>query len=143
MNEEELQKKYKDWTIKQFSIKKGKNDGLSGGAKFGIALLVIIGIILWAKTGDNSFTLVWRYFNFVNQLIAVPTFLYASVYLYNNGKNYFMTLIPGLFYIFITAMFILNNKIGFNLSYKVSGILAFVIVLISLIAIYKTKLCKK
>ena len=105
--------------------------------------LIIIGIILWAKTGDNSFTLVWRYFNFGNQLIAVPTFLYASIYLYNNGKNYFMTLLPGLFYIFITSMFILNNKIGFNLNYKVSGILAFVIVLISLIAIYKTKLCKK
>ena len=102
--------------------------------------VTIIGIILWAKTGDNSFTLVWRYFNFVNQLIAIPTFLYASVYLYKNGKNYFMTLLPGLFYIFITSMFILNNKIGFNMSYKISGIIAFVVVIICLAAIYKTKL---
>lgn len=105
--------------------------------------LVIIGIILWAKTNNDSFSLIWRYFNFTNQLIAVPTFLYASVYLYKNGKNYLITLLPGLFYIFITSGFILNSKIGFNLNYKISMTLALVITLISLIAMFKTKLKKE
>ena len=45
---------------KQFSIKKGKNDGLSGGAKFGIALLVIIGIILLA----GGLFILWKYIKF-------------------------------------------------------------------------------
>ncbi len=100
----------------------------------------IIGIIYWAKTNDGSFTLVWRYFNFVNQLIAVPTFLYATVYLYKNKKNYFMTLLPGLFYIFITVSFILNSHIGFNLSYKVSEFTAFFVSVICFAVLYKYKL---
>lgn len=102
--------------------------------------LIIIGIILWAKTNDDSFALVWRYFNFVNQLIAIPTFAYATVYLYQNKKNYFMTLLPGLFYVFITMSFILNAKIGFNLSYNVSNILGLIITIVALI--YIMKVCK-
>lgn len=102
--------------------------------------IIIIGIILWAKTNQGSFTLVWRYFNFVNQLIAIPTFLYATVYLYQQKKNYFITLLPGLFYIFITSSFILNNNIGFNLNYKISEVIAFFITIISAISIYKYKL---
>ena len=101
---------------------------------------IIISIILWAKTNDGSFSIVWRYFNFVNQLIAVPTFLYATVYLYKNKKNYFITFIPGIFYIFITLSFILNNKIGFNLSYNVSEFTALLVTFISVILLFKYKL---
>ena len=102
--------------------------------------VVIISIILWAKMNDGSFTLVWRYFNFVNQLIAIPTFFYATVYLYKNKKNYFITLIPGLFYVFITSSFILNAKIGFGLGYKISEILGLVLTAICLWALYNFKL---
>lgn len=103
---------------------------------------IVIGIIIWAKLNDGSFSLVWRYFNFVNQLIAVPTFLYATVYLFRNKKNYLITLIPGLFYIFITASFILNNKIGFNLDYKISQILAIILTVVSFAAFFHTKMKK-
>ena len=103
---------------------------------------IIISIIIWAKLNDGSFSMVWRYFNFVNQLIAIPTFLYATVFLYKNKKNYFMTLIPGLFYIFITASFILNNPIGFNLNYKISEISAGILTLICAFVFYKYKLVK-
>lgn len=103
---------------------------------------IIVGIILWAKLNNGSFTLIWRYFNFVNQLIAIPTFLYATVYLFKEKKNYFITLIPGLFYIFITSSFILNSKIGFNLSYSISNILALILTFISLIMLYIYKFRK-
>ncbi len=99
--------------------------------------VIIISIILWAKMNDGSFTLVWRYFNFVNQLIAIPTFLYATVYLYKTGKNYYITLIPGLFYIFITSSFILNSPIGFGLSYKTSEIAGIILTIISILAVFK------
>ena len=99
--------------------------------------VTIVSIILWAKMNDGSFTLVWRYFNFVNQLITIPTFLYATVYLYKAGKNFYITLIPGLFYIFITSSFILNSKIGFGLSYKTSEIAGIILTLISIFVIFK------
>ena len=101
---------------------------------------IIIAIILWAKMNQGSFTLIWRYFNFVNQLIAVPTFLYATVYLYKEKRNYLITLIPGLFYIFITTSFILNNKIGFNFDYIPSNIIAFIVVIISCYYLFMKKL---
>ena len=94
--------------------------------------ILIISILIWAKLNANGFFMIWRYFNFVNQLIAIPTFLYASVYLFKNKKNFWITLVPGIFYVFITAFFILNSDIGFHLNYKLSEILALVVVLISL-----------
>ncbi|MCR4880602.1 MAG: carbon starvation protein A [bacterium] len=81
---------------------------------------ILLGIIYWAKINPGSFTLIWRYFTFVNQLIAIPTFIYATIFLYKNKKNYFITLLPGLFYIFITMSFIFNAKIGFGLPYVIS-----------------------
>lgn len=79
-----------------------------------IAASVLL-ILVWAKMNAGSFSLIWRYFTFFNQLIAVPTLLCATVYLFKSGKNYFITLIPGLFYIFITMSFIFSEKIGFNM----------------------------
>ena len=53
-----------------------------------------------------------------------------------------MTFIPGLFYIFITASFILNSSIGFNLNYKVSEITALIVTIISAAAVYKCRMQK-
>ena len=97
---------------------------------------IVLSVLIWAKTNDGSFTLIWRYFTFFNQLIAIPTFLYATVYLYKNGKNFFITLIPGLFYIFITISFIFNAKIGFNLPLMISEIVGTIAVIISAIWIW-------
>ena len=94
--------------------------------------IVLFILLLWAKSNGNSFGLIWRYFTFVNQLLAIPTFMYATIYLYQNKKNYFITLLPGLFYVFITMSFIFNAQIGFNLPYVVSEILGIIVMLLSL-----------
>ncbi len=103
------------------------------------AFVVILSILIWAKLNSNGFFMIWRYFNFVNQLIAIPTFLYASVYLYKNKKNYLITLLPGLFYIFITTFFILYSEIGLNIDYSISEVLALIVTGISLGVIIKSK----
>ena len=100
-------------------------------------VLLVVGILFWAKTHPDSFTLIWRYFTFFNQLIAVPVLACASVYLYKIKKNYYMTLIPCIFYVFITSSFILNNKIGFNLPLSTSEIIGSVFGLLFLIYIIK------
>ena len=89
---------------------------------------MLLAVVAWAKCNNDSFNLLWRYFTFGNQLIAIPTFLYATLYLYKNKKNYFITLLPGLFYIYITMSFIFKaDKIGFNLSYELSQVLAILV----------------
>lgn len=97
--------------------------------------------LYYAKSFSNQFASLWQYVMLFNQLLVIPTFLIATIMLYKNKKNYLLTLIPGLFYIFITLSFIFNAKIGFNLDLKISEILAFIIMLISLFSIIR--MCKK
>lgn len=93
--------------------------------------LGMIALLTWAKMNSDSFALIWRYFNFLNQLITIPTFFYATVYLKNEGKNYFVTLIPGLLYVFLTMTFILNAKIGFGRDILTAEAIAVVITILS------------
>ena len=102
-------------------------------------IIILCLILVWAKMNSNSFTMIWRYFTFFNQLIAIPTFLYAALYLYKNKKNYVFALIPALFYVFITMSFILNAKIGFNLNLKLAEIIAAVISALILVYFYKKR----
>lgn len=93
--------------------------------------LGMIALLTWAKLNSDSFGLIWRYFNFLNQLITIPTFFYATVYLKNAGKNYFVTLIPGLLYVFLTMTFIFNAKIGFGRDVVTAETIALILTVLS------------
>ena len=105
-------------------------------------VLCVLSILIWAKTNANSFSLIWRYFTFFNQLIAIPTLCCAAIFLAQKGKNYFVTLIPAMFYVFITMSFIFSEKIGFNLPLVwaeiAGGLLTIVAVIYVLVLIKKT-----
>lgn len=100
-------------------------------------VVCILSILIWAKTNANSFSLIWRYFTFFNQLIAIPVLLCGTIYLAKLKKNYFITLIPALFYIFITMAFIFNEKIGFQLPLKYAKIIAIIITFATYIYVWK------
>lgn len=93
-------------------------------------------VLIWAKTSADSFSMVWRYTMFINQLIAIPTLLIGTIFLYRKKKNYFITFIPLLFYIFILCAFILNAKIGFNINLKISEIIALILSIISAVLFF-------
>ena len=93
--------------------------------------LGMFGLLVWAKMNSDSFGMIWRYFNFLNQLITIPTFFYATVYLKSQGKNYFVTLLPGLLYVFLTMTFIFNAKIGFGRDLATASIIATLITILS------------
>ena len=95
-------------------------------------VISVLGILVWAKANAESFSMIWRYFTFFNQLIAIPTLLCATIYLAKEKKNYFITLIPALFYVFITISFILYaEKIGFHLPLNYAEILGIIAVVIT------------
>ena len=100
-------------------------------------VICVLSVLIWAKTNANSFSLIWRYFTFFNQLISIPTLLCATIYLALKKKNYFITLLPALFYVFITMSFIFSEKIGFNLPMKHAEIAGFVITIITIIYLVK------
>ncbi len=78
-------------------------------------IICVLSVLIWAKTNAGSFSLIWRYFTFFNQLIAIPVLCCATIFLAKEGKNYFIAFIPALFYVFITMSFIFSEKIGFNM----------------------------
>jgi len=100
-------------------------------------VLSVLSILIWAKTNANSFSLIWRYFTFFNQLIAIPTLCCATIFLAQKGKNYFITLIPAMFYVFITMSFIFSEKIGFNLPLNYAEIIGGVLTVAAIIYVYK------
>lgn len=75
-----------------------------------------IAILVFAKLNAGGFNLLWRYFGFTNQLVAVFALAMASVYLGTHKKNYIITLVPFVYYAFIVMSYILNAKIGFGLE---------------------------
>ena len=97
-------------------------------------ILVVLAILVWAKTHSGSFSLIWRYFTFFNQLIAIPCLLCAAIYLKSENKNFFVTLIPALFYVFITMSFILNAEIGFNMPLNICEITALLAVVLTVLS---------
>ena len=104
-------------------------------------VICVLSILVWAKTNANSFSLIWRYFTFFNQLIAIPTLCCATIFLAKSNKNYFITFIPALFYVFITMSFIFSEKIGFNLPLNIAEFIGLLITVI--VFLYVKKCCKK
>ncbi len=95
-------------------------------------------VLYYAKQSPQGFNILWRYFAFTNQFVATFALGTIAVYLYITGKNYLVSLIPGLFYFFVTLSFIFHAPIGLKLderlgleptSYMASMILAAVMCL--------------
>jgi carbon starvation protein CstA len=100
-------------------------------------VVTVLTILVWAKMNANSFSVIWRYFTFFNQLIAIPTLICATIFLARNGKKYYVTMIPALFYVFITMSFIFSEKIGFNLPLRYSEIIALMLTFAAFAYVHK------
>ena len=85
---------------------------------------IVAGVLYFAKTDASGFAILWRYFSWANETIAVFAFAMISVYMMKNNMPYIMALAPGTFYMYIVSTYILHAPIGFGLSYTLSYILA-------------------
>lgn len=93
-----------------------------------LAIFILVAVLLvFSKMNSEGFNILWRYFAWANQTIAVFAFAMIAVYMIGRKMPFIMSLIPGMFYMFVISSFILNAKIGFNLpwavSYSVAGVL--------------------
>lgn len=104
-----------------------------------------IAILVFAKSNKNGFNLLWRYFGFSNQLVAVFALATSTVYLIIHNKNYLMTMVPMLFYTFIVTSYICHAKIGLGLearllnnpsSYMISYVVGFVVSIATAYSVY-------
>ena len=102
-----------------------KQDNNARRLSLAVPIFVIVGAILvWSKFDPKGFNTLWRYFAWSNQTMALFPLAAATIYLMINGKAKWawMTLIPGTFYTYICACYILNAKLGFGQSWGVAYI---------------------
>lgn len=80
---------------------------------------LVASILVWSKFDPKGFQILWRYFAWSNQTMALFPLAAATVYLiiHDKAKWAWMTLIPGMFYTYICTCYILNAKLGFGQSW--------------------------
>lgn len=78
-----------------------------------------------------NFDIIWRYFAWSNQTLAAATLWMITIYLVNERKCYWITLIPALFMTMVISCYIIVAPEGLRLStaiaYPVSAIIALVL----------------
>ena len=104
-----------------------------------IPLFAASAVLLWFNIADaNGFNIIWRYFGWSNQTLAVFMLWTATVYLYRTkgGRWYLITLLPALFMTSVCVTFILVDKIGLRLPQTLAPLIGVVTFAISSLLFY-------
>lgn len=90
-----------------------------------IIFILVAVILVIAKFNSNGFNILWRYFAWSNQTLALFAFPAIVVWMFENGKGKFawMPMIPGVWYAFVTITYIANAKIGFNIPWTAAYVI--------------------
>lgn len=96
--------------------------------------IVAIGILLYSQKDKDGFDMIWRYFAWTNQTLAVFTLWALTVFLARAKKLYIVTLIPALFMTAVCSTYIFVAPEGLGMDVKVSQIIGCVVTVITLIA---------
>ena len=104
-----------------------------------IPIFVVTGLLLWYNIADeNGFNVIWRYFGWANQTLAVFVLWTVTAFLsrHRKGLSYMMTLWPAAFMTSVTVTFILTAKIGFNLPTDWTAVIGITTGVLSLALFY-------
>lgn len=96
--------------------------------------IVAITLLLYSQKDKDGFDMIWRYFAWTNQTLAVFTLWTLTVYLVSAKKNYLLTLLPALFMTAVCSTYILIAPEGLQLKPILAQSLGIGITLLSLIA---------
>ena len=81
--------------------------------------LFIIGYIV----SKSDFDLIWRYFGWANQTVAMIMLWASAAYLVRHGKFHWICTLPAILMTTIVTTFIANAKIGFGLPMQTATII--------------------
>lgn len=100
---------------------------------------------LWFNIADaDGFNIIWGWFGWANQTLAVFTLWALTVYLARKSKPYIITLVPAIFMTAVCSSFILVYKNSFALGDVAGYITAVIVFVLSglLFAVWHKKFCK-
>ena len=107
--------------------------------------LATAGTLIYSLTDADGFKIIWRYFAWCNQTLSVFTLWAITVYLVQEKKNYFITLIPALFMTCVSVTYICIAPEGFRLSQVLSYSIGGVAVLVAAVwfGVWKMRWAKR
>ena len=95
--------------------------------------IVAIGILLYSLKDKDGFDMIWRYFAWTNQTLAVFTLWALTVFLARSKKLYIVTLIPALFMTAVCSTYIFVAPEGLGMDVTVSQTIGCIITAITLV----------
>ncbi len=104
-----------------------------------------LAMLLWQVGNPNGFNVVWQYFGWANQTLAVFTLWMLTVYLAREHKPYIITLVPALFMTTVSTTFIFVSPQALGLSSPLGyllGLTCFVIALVFFV-LWKIRKCPR
>jgi carbon starvation protein CstA len=96
---------------------------------FGATLL----LLFYNIENPDGFNVIWSYFGWSNQTLAVFTLWATTIYLVREKKCYWITLLPALFMTVVCSSFLMVSRNAFGLSMNVGytvGALAFLVAVV-------------
>ena len=111
-----------------------------------IPLFMLVALVIWLNmSGDSGFNVIWGYFAWTNQTLAVFTLWALTVYLVKNKKLYIVTLIPAIFMTTISVSYICAAPNTLALPRSITYPVAAATALVSVIwfFVWKSKAAKK
>ncbi len=112
-------------------------------ARLSISLPLFVGaalLTLWQIDRPDGFQVVWRYFGWGNQTLAVFVLWMATVYLHRQHKPYWLTFVPALFMTFVCTTFFFVSQQMLGLPYGVGVALgAAVMVVVGMVFLWKCR----
>ena len=110
------------------------------GSRLAISIplfIITFGALFYSLRDKEGFNIIWRYFAWSNQTLAVFTLWAVTVYLTQHKKNVLVTLIPAMFMTVVTVTYIFMAPEGFRLApwiaYIIAGVVSLAFLIIYLI----------
>lgn len=94
--------------------------------------LMTIAVLIYSLSDADGFKIIWRYFAWANQTLSVFTLWAITVYLVQEKKNFYLTLVPALFMTCVSVTYILVAPEGLQLPYWLGYLIGALAVLLSL-----------
>ena len=103
--------------------------------------VLAIGLLLYSLRDANGFNMIWRYFAWANQTLAVFTLWAITVFLAVSKKTYIITLIPALFMTCVCSTYICIAPEGLGLSHAASYVVGIACVVVAAVWLSIYLLC--
>ncbi len=90
-----------------------------------------IALLVWQMENPNGFNVIWQWFGWSNQTLAVFTLWTVTVYLARERKPYVITLVPAVFMTVVCFSFLLISPMAFGLDTSIGYVGAVVAMVIA------------